>query len=135
MENFQRFGIELVSFSEGLDFTTTIGKLLYQIICAFSDSSETASASGSGQVCGTRKRRVSGLGVLLARGCPRRCEKISRWLISEAREAYASWRLGTARRRGLCSVVLPAIEAPWQELPDCCRRTVASFAVCRKFLF
>jgi DNA invertase Pin-like site-specific DNA recombinase len=37
MEDFQRLGIELVSFSEGLDFTTTTGKLLYQIICAFSE--------------------------------------------------------------------------------------------------
>ncbi len=37
MENFQRLGIELVSFSEGLDFTTTTGKLLFQIICAFAE--------------------------------------------------------------------------------------------------
>jgi DNA invertase Pin-like site-specific DNA recombinase len=37
MEDFQRFGIELVSFSEGLDFTTTTGKLLYQIISAFAE--------------------------------------------------------------------------------------------------
>jgi DNA invertase Pin-like site-specific DNA recombinase len=37
MEDFGRLGIELVSFSEGLDFTTTTGKLLYQIICAFSE--------------------------------------------------------------------------------------------------
>ena len=37
MEDFQRLGIELVSFSEGLDFTTTTGKLLYQIICAFAE--------------------------------------------------------------------------------------------------
>jgi DNA invertase Pin-like site-specific DNA recombinase len=37
MENFQRLGIELVSFSEGLDFTTTTGKLLYQIISAFAE--------------------------------------------------------------------------------------------------
>ena len=37
MEDFRRLGIELVSFSEGLDFTTTTGKLLYQIICAFAE--------------------------------------------------------------------------------------------------
>jgi DNA invertase Pin-like site-specific DNA recombinase len=37
MEDFQRLGIELVSFSEGLDFTTTTGKLLYQIISAFAE--------------------------------------------------------------------------------------------------
>jgi DNA invertase Pin-like site-specific DNA recombinase len=37
MEDFGRLGIELVSFSEGLDFTTTTGKLLYQIISAFAE--------------------------------------------------------------------------------------------------
>jgi len=37
MEDFRRFGIELVSFSEGLDFTTTTGKLLFQIISAFAE--------------------------------------------------------------------------------------------------
>ncbi len=37
MEDFRRLGMELVSFSEGLDFTTTTGKLLYQIICAFAE--------------------------------------------------------------------------------------------------
>jgi hypothetical protein len=40
MEDFQRLGIELMSFSEGLDFTTTTGKLLYQIISAFADHVE-----------------------------------------------------------------------------------------------
>ena len=37
MEDFRRLGIELVSFSEGLDFTTTMGKLLFQIISAFAE--------------------------------------------------------------------------------------------------
>jgi DNA invertase Pin-like site-specific DNA recombinase len=37
MEDFRRWGIELVSFSEGLDFTTTTGKLLFQIISAFAE--------------------------------------------------------------------------------------------------
>ena len=35
MDDFRRHGIELVSFTEGLDFTTTTGKLLFQIISAF----------------------------------------------------------------------------------------------------
>jgi DNA invertase Pin-like site-specific DNA recombinase len=30
-------GVELVSLSEGLDFSTTAGKLLYQVISAFSE--------------------------------------------------------------------------------------------------
>lgn len=37
LEEFRRVGIELVSFSEGLDFTTTTGKLLFQIISAFAE--------------------------------------------------------------------------------------------------
>lgn len=37
MENFRGLGIELVSFSEGLDFATTTGKLLFQIISAFAE--------------------------------------------------------------------------------------------------
>ena len=37
LEEFRRVGIELVSFSEGLDFATTTGKLLFQIISAFSE--------------------------------------------------------------------------------------------------
>jgi DNA invertase Pin-like site-specific DNA recombinase len=37
LEEFRRIGIELVSFSEGLDFTTTTGKLVFQIISAFAE--------------------------------------------------------------------------------------------------
>ncbi len=37
MEDFRRWSIELVSFCEGLDFTTTTGKLLFQIISAFAE--------------------------------------------------------------------------------------------------
>ena len=37
LEEFRRTGVELVSFSEGLDFTTTTGKLLFQIISAFAE--------------------------------------------------------------------------------------------------
>jgi DNA invertase Pin-like site-specific DNA recombinase len=37
MEDFRNWGIELVSFSEGLDFTTAAGKLLFQIISAFAE--------------------------------------------------------------------------------------------------
>ena len=37
LEEFRCIGIELVSFSEGLDFTTTTGKLLFQIISTFAE--------------------------------------------------------------------------------------------------
>jgi DNA invertase Pin-like site-specific DNA recombinase len=37
LEDFKSWGVELVSFSEGLDFGTTTGKLLYQAISAFAE--------------------------------------------------------------------------------------------------
>jgi DNA invertase Pin-like site-specific DNA recombinase len=37
LEDFRASGVELVSLSEGLDFSTTAGKLLYQVISAFSE--------------------------------------------------------------------------------------------------
>lgn len=37
LDELRQVGIELISFSEGLDFTTTTGKLLYQVISAFAE--------------------------------------------------------------------------------------------------
>lgn len=37
LENFRAWGIELVSFSEGLDFSTTAGKLFYTLLGAFAE--------------------------------------------------------------------------------------------------
>jgi DNA invertase Pin-like site-specific DNA recombinase len=37
LEDFRAWGVELVSFSEGLDFSTVTGKLLYQVISAFAE--------------------------------------------------------------------------------------------------
>jgi DNA invertase Pin-like site-specific DNA recombinase len=37
LEEFRAWGVELVSFSEGLDFTTTTGKLFYTLISAFAE--------------------------------------------------------------------------------------------------
>jgi DNA invertase Pin-like site-specific DNA recombinase len=37
LEDFRAWGVELVSFSEGLDFSTATGKLLYQVISAFAE--------------------------------------------------------------------------------------------------
>jgi len=37
LEEFRADGVELVSLSEGLDFSTTTGKLLYQVISAFAE--------------------------------------------------------------------------------------------------
>ncbi len=37
LDEFKELGVELISFSEGLDFTTTTGKLMYQVISAFAE--------------------------------------------------------------------------------------------------
>jgi DNA invertase Pin-like site-specific DNA recombinase len=37
LEDLRACNVELVSFSEGLDFTTTTGKLLYQVLSAFDE--------------------------------------------------------------------------------------------------
>lgn len=37
LEELRQLGVELVSFSEGLDFTTTAGKLLSHVISAFAE--------------------------------------------------------------------------------------------------
>lgn len=37
LHDLRSLGVELISFSEGLDFTTTTGKLLYQVISAFAE--------------------------------------------------------------------------------------------------
>jgi DNA invertase Pin-like site-specific DNA recombinase len=37
LQDLRGLGVELISFSEGLDFTTTTGKLLYQVISAFAE--------------------------------------------------------------------------------------------------
>ena len=37
LEDFKSWNVQLVSFSEGLDFTTSTGKLFYQLLGAFSE--------------------------------------------------------------------------------------------------
>ena len=37
LQDLRALGVELISISEGLDFTTTTGKLLYQVISAFAE--------------------------------------------------------------------------------------------------
>jgi DNA invertase Pin-like site-specific DNA recombinase len=104
MENFRRWGIELVSFSEGLDFTTTTGKLLFQIISAFAEFERDC----------IRERVMAGLRNARARGKkigrPRKPLDISK--IIRLRREGRSWReiggrLGvgaTTARRRLCAL-------------------------------
>jgi DNA invertase Pin-like site-specific DNA recombinase len=58
LEDFRAQGIELVSYSEGLDFTTTTGKLLYQLLAAFGEFERNV-------IC---ERVQSGLRAAKARG-------------------------------------------------------------------
>jgi len=37
LEDFRAWNVELVSFSEGIDFTTATGKLMYQLLSAFGE--------------------------------------------------------------------------------------------------
>src|ERR1700674_1709078 len=37
LEEFRTYGVELVSFSEGMDFSTSTGKLMYQLVSAFAE--------------------------------------------------------------------------------------------------
>jgi len=37
LDDFRTWGVQLVSFSEGLDFSTATGKLLYQIVASFAE--------------------------------------------------------------------------------------------------
>jgi len=58
LEDFRAHGVELVSYSEGLDFTTTTGKLLYQLLAAFGEFERNVIA----------ERVQSGLRAAKARG-------------------------------------------------------------------
>ena len=104
MEDFRRFGIELVSFSEGLDFTTTTGKLLFQIISAFAEFERDCIRERV--MAGLRNARAKGKRI----GRPRKPLDISG--ITCLREDGLSWReigekLGvgaTTARRHFCGL-------------------------------
>jgi DNA invertase Pin-like site-specific DNA recombinase len=68
LEDFRVSNIELVSFSEGLDFSTTTGKLMFQIVSAFAEFEResirervragVATARAKGKVLGRPKNQV-----------------------------------------------------------------------------
>jgi DNA invertase Pin-like site-specific DNA recombinase len=68
LEDFRVSNIELVSFSEGLDFSTTTGKLMFQIVSAFAEFEResirervragVATARAKGKILGRPKNRV-----------------------------------------------------------------------------
>ena len=84
LEEFRALGVELISFSEGLDFTTTTGKLLYQVISAFAEFERDC----------IRERVMAGMRNARARGkCIGRPRKVvDPFRINELRAQGASWR-------------------------------------------
>ena len=84
LEELRGLGVELISFSEGLDFTTTTGKLLYQVISAFAEFERDC----------IRERVMAGMRNARARGkrIGRPPKVVDAFRISELRAQGASWR-------------------------------------------
>ena len=104
LEDFRAQGVELVSYSEGLDFTTTTGKLLYQLLAAFGEFERNVIA----------ERVQSGLRAAKARGvCLGRPRvPVDAAQIAALRAGGAAWTTiakqlgvgeGTVRRAALAS--------------------------------
>ncbi len=84
LEELRKLRVELISFSEGLDFTTTTGKLLYQVVSAFAEFERDC----------IRERVMAGMRNARARGRPigRPRVVVDALRVAEMREAGASWR-------------------------------------------
>ncbi len=84
LQDFGALGVELISFSEGLDFTTTTGKLLYQVISAFAEFERDCIRERV--MAGMRNARACGKRI----GRPPKAVDPSR--IRELRAQGTSWR-------------------------------------------
>jgi DNA invertase Pin-like site-specific DNA recombinase len=109
LEEFKAWGIELVSFSEGLDFSTASGKLFYTLISAFAEFERDC----------IRERVRAGLRAARAKGTRlgRPCVPVDAARIATLRGQGASWVTianklgvgeGTVRRAALASAKNPA---------------------------
>jgi DNA invertase Pin-like site-specific DNA recombinase len=104
LQDLRALGVELISFSEGLDFTTTTGKLLYQVISAFAEFERDCIRERV--TAGLRNARAKGKRL----GRPRVAVDASR--IAVLRAQGRSWREITAEtgfskgtaQRALCSL-------------------------------
>jgi DNA invertase Pin-like site-specific DNA recombinase len=89
LEDFRAQGVELVSYSEGIDLTTSAGKLLYQLLAAFGEFERNVIA----------ERVASGLRAAKARGVrlgrPR--IRVDAAQIASLRVQGASWATISAR--------------------------------------
>ena len=104
LHDLRALGVELISFSEGLDFTTTTGKLLYQVISAFAEFERDCIRERVR--AGLRNARAKGQRL----GRPKVLVDVSR--IAVLRGEGRSWReitaeTGTSKgtaQRALCSL-------------------------------
>jgi DNA invertase Pin-like site-specific DNA recombinase len=104
LQDLRSLGVELISYSEGLDFTTTTGKLLYQVISAFAEFERDCIRERV--TAGLRNARAKGKRL----GRPRVIVDLSR--IATLRAQGRSWREITAEtgiskgtaQRALCSL-------------------------------
>jgi DNA invertase Pin-like site-specific DNA recombinase len=104
LTDLRALGVELISFSEGLDFTTTTGKLLYQVISAFAEIERDCirervraglrNARAKGQHLGRPKVLVDASRIAVLRGEGRSWREIT---------AETGTSKGTAQR-ALCSL-------------------------------
>jgi DNA invertase Pin-like site-specific DNA recombinase len=104
LTDLRALGVELISFSEGLDFTTTTGKLLYQVISAFAEFERDCirervraglrNARAKGQRLGRPKVLVDVSRIAVLRGQGRSWREIT---------AETGTSKGTAQR-ALCSL-------------------------------
>ncbi len=115
LEELRQLGVELISFSEGLDFTTPTGKLLYQVISAFAEFERES----------IRERVMAGMRNARARGkrIGRPPVVVDAFRIAQMRAQGASWReiakeLGvgaTTARRALSRLAKTPAETPESE--------------------
>lgn len=89
LEDFRVWNIELISFSEGLDFTTPTGKLMYQLLSAFGEFE--AECIRERVRAGLRNARAKGVRL----GRPR--SNVDPLLVGSLRAQGASWRVIAAR--------------------------------------
>ncbi len=84
LRELRMLGVELISFSEGLDFTATTGKLLYQVISAFAEFERDC----------IRERVLAGMRNARARGkrIGRPAVVVDAFRICQLRAEGASWR-------------------------------------------
>lgn len=112
LEELRQVGIELISFSEGLDFTTTTGKLLYQVISAFAEFERDCIRERV--KAGLRNARAKGKRI----GRPPMVMDAAR--IAQQRTQGASWREiaeefgvgATTARRALARLAKSPAETP-----------------------